>query len=103
MRRYYFSILLIELLLIAQIARDQKVKETPQLGHVVLYRRTGEDQAVGSSDLLDRLEQLGFGALDQVSLIQDAIVPLLSGEVGHIMADYVVGADQDVYVVGVLS
>ncbi len=93
MWRYYLSVLLIELLLIAQVAGDQKVKQTPQLGHIVLYRRAGKNQPVGGPDLFYGLEQLGFGALDQMALVQDAVVPLLPGEMAHVMANYVVGTD----------
>lgn len=87
----------VKLLLGAEIARQQEVEQAPQLDHIVLYGRTGEYESMRRSDLLDRLGQLALRALDQVALVQDAIVPLLRRRyVLNVVTHDVVRADEHV-------
>ena len=98
-RRDTLGVLLIELLLGAQVAGYEEVEQAPQFGHVVLYGRAGEYEAMGGAQLLDRLGQLGLGALDEVALVEYAVVPLLLAHVRDVVTHRVVRGDENIVVV----
>ncbi|KAH3747368.1 hypothetical protein DPMN_181793 [Dreissena polymorpha] len=54
----WFPVACLELLLCAQEAWNQEVKEGPEVQDVVLYWGTGQDQTVGAVQLLHSLGDL---------------------------------------------
>lgn len=95
-RRDRFSKPLIERALGPQEARHEKVKETPQFQDIVLDGRSREDKTMIRPKELDGLGELGLAVLDDVALVEDAIVPGEPLELGNVVSNNVVRHDDDI-------
>lgn len=77
-------------------AGHQEVEEAPQLEDVVLYRSTGKDETVHSLDALDGLRQLGLRVLDDVTFIEDAVVPVDVLQARDVVPDDLIRSNHDI-------
>ncbi len=77
-------------------AGHQKVEETPQLQDIVLDRSAGEDETMYSLDALDGLRQLSLRILDDMTFIEDAVMPVDILQARNVVPDDLVRCDHDV-------
>ena len=87
---------LIERVLAAQEPRHQEVEQAPQLEDVVLDRRAGEDEPVVRLDALHRARELRARVLDDVALVEHAVVPPDTLERRDVVPHDLVARDHDV-------
>ena len=80
-----------KLLLVAQVAGHEEVKERPQLQHVVLDWRAGENEPMAPHESFDGLVALCFGIFDDVALIKNNIEPVALAEEVYFISHNVVG------------
>mmetsp|Transcript_777 Transcript_777/g.1934 ORF Transcript_777/g.1934 Transcript_777/m.1934 type:complete len:580 (+) Transcript_777:999-2738(+) len=90
----------VELPLCAKEAGHEVVKDAPQLQHVVLDGRSGQEQPVPGDEPLDGLGDLGLGVLDDVPLVQDDVQPAGRLQPGDVRAAGLVAHDDDVVAAG---
>jgi hypothetical protein len=79
-----------------QKAGHQKIEERPEFENIVLDRCPRENQAMICLYAFTRHRDLGLGILDDMPLVQNAIIEILLADDGSVVAANVVGRDDDV-------
>lgn len=77
-------------------AGHQEVEQAPQLEDVVLDRSPREDETMYGLDTLDGLRQLGLRVLDDVTFIEDAVVPVDVLQARNVVPDDLIRSDHNV-------
>jgi hypothetical protein len=66
----------LEYLLCAEETGHEEIEKRPEFQNVILNRRARENQTMVCQKALDSLCDLGLRVLDQVTLVQDTVVPV---------------------------
>ena len=86
----------LKLFLVTEKTGYEEIKEGPQLQHVVLNRRSREDEPMVGNQLLDGFRRLSLSVLNDVPFVQDAVIPAQRSEKLQIVSYDVVGGDDEV-------
>lgn len=80
----------------SQEAGHQEVEQAPEFDNIILNWGTGQDQTVVGLHCLDSFGELGLRILDNMSLVKDAVVPILLAQVCHVVSNHVIRCNDHV-------
>jgi len=87
---------LVERPLGSEESRHEEIEETPELENVVLDRCSREDETMVRSKELDGFGKFRLPVLDDVTFVEDAVVPVDGSKEIDVVPDHLVRSDDDV-------